>query len=191
MYWLYRCKCETDDDIHFYGDYSRVPDGYKLDFSCGIVSVDPETTPPIELFIPNELPGNMLDNVYVYPGNGILISKKLQQVFDDSLCNIQWYKTTIQRRPSQLVSDEYCLGNIIGKIINAVDFPASDLVLKKNGKIRFIDRLVLREDIDPPSPIFRINEFESLIFVTDQLKRQIEKSGCTGIEFQKPEDLRL
>jgi len=193
MVWIYDDLLVRDDDLRFYGKFSPEFDKLAFNFCKGDKLTAPQNIPPIELIIPDKQNGDIHDNISVPPSYGMLVGSKLKKVFNDfGVENIDWYQVTI-RSNSKIVSEDYYLGNIL-TAINGVDFKRSELELDEDdNRIVFIDKLVIRDDIEPGSmpDIFRLKEFLPLRVVSDRLKNAMVESGCTGIEYLLPEEVTL
>ena len=193
MLWLYRNALENDNDVRFYGDFTPIFFKLEIDLGKGKSLPDIANIPAIELVIPELTDGELYDNITVPPAMGMLVSSKLKALFDQAgVNNIQWLPTKISRSDGNIVTEDYVLGNIVG-LINAADMKKSDVVLHgESGRIKFIDKLVLRDDLgNLRYSIFRMNEFKPIRIVTDNLKLLIENAGCTGIKFLEPGELTL
>lgn len=192
MLWVYDDLIESDNAVRFYGPCSPNFDALGFDFSRAQKHPNTENIPPIELVIPELQTGEMCDNLSVPPCFGMLVSKNLRQVFDSlDISHIQWYQAVIKNSDGEIVSDEYFLGNNL-YAIEAIDFERSELELDEDdGSIDFIDKLVIKDDLHDLPHIFRLKEFLPLQVLTEELKKAIVSSGCTGIEFLKPEELKL
>jgi hypothetical protein len=55
----------------------------------------------------------------------------------------------------------------------------------------FLMRIVLVEGLLPKTDIFRIDASSTDILVTDKIAERVLRSGCTGIEFADPSNLRF
>ena len=56
--------------------------------------------------------------------------------------------------------------------------------------LREINRFVLLDEFVPHTEIFRLDESPSYILATDTLAGRVLRTGCTGIEFSDPANLR-
>jgi hypothetical protein len=81
----------------------------------------------------------------------------------------------------------------INKGLDCVDFSRSELELDEDDDIEFIDKLVLNEEklIEHEISICRISEFLPLIVVHDNIKNKMVGLGISGVNFMRPEELKL
>ncbi|MCX4030310.1 imm11 family protein [Spartinivicinus marinus] len=85
----------------------------------------------------------------------------------------------------------YKLANIVGRI-NCLDYDKSELVMRDDGSIKFIDKLIFQYfDNKDSLEIFRLAKFLPIVIVSDKIKKKLEKHKFTGIVFYKPEDYSL
>lgn len=141
---------------------------------------------PVEIH-PEEI---MVDNIPAYGCRGLLINRKVKDVFDNmSLKNIHYYPARLINRDE--ISGPFWIANIIGKHAS-IDHDASDLDYFDDGGIEFIDKLVLKSMKEEAyGHIFRLAEFLPVILVSDALKVALELSAVTGFTFYKPEEFSL
>ncbi|MCX4030505.1 imm11 family protein [Spartinivicinus marinus] len=150
------------------------------------------TLPMIDIFYdmqPNEI---FTDNLFAPGCNGLLIHNRVKSVLDDlEVNNIQYYQTRLINKDSKEENGNYKLANIVGRI-NCLDYDKSELVMRDDGSIKFIDKLVFQYfDNKDSLEIFRLAKFLPIVIVSDKIKKKLEKHKFTGIVFYKPEDYSL
>lgn len=138
-------------------------------------------------FHPEEI---MVDNIPAYGCRGLLINRKVKDVFDNmSVKNIHYYPARLINRKE--IPGPFWIANIIGKHA-CIDYDASDIEYFDDGGIEFIDKLVLKSmNEEPYGHIFRLAEFLPVILVSHALKDALEQSAVTGFTFYKPEEFSL
>lgn len=146
----------------------------------------------IDIPYSNEFNSSFTDNLVAAPTIGLLINSKIRNLFDQlNIDNIQYFKARLIDEDTQEVNHDYWLANIVGKRW-CVDKSLSELDLFDDGDIRFIDKLVLSLDKNTYyGHIFRMEEFISLLVISDELKMALEDSGVTGFGIYKPEEFSL
>lgn len=140
----------------------------------------------------SEDPSDMLqDNLYGNGVSGLLVSKKIRSLFDSlEVHNIQYFPVKLINEAGGMEMEGYSFANIVG-IYSVVDMTKSDVEESdvREGLLTEINSLVLKDFDENDYPaVFRIKEKPRLVLVKDDLKRAIENSDITGLEFQKPEE---
>lgn len=146
--------------------------------------------PLIEIKLDEDSEGTMTDHIIAPGVKGLLMNHKLVQVLHDlQVNNIQAYPTKIIGSNGEVVSEEYNIVNVIGRI-NAVDTDASDIEMHPDfpNQIEFINSLVIKESIVGQPPLFRLAENTQVVIVREDIKETINKHGITGIKFCLPSE---
>jgi len=123
-------------------------------------------------------------------GHVQLVSDRLRKVIESAkVTNVEWHSAKVVRAATGEVVPFHIM-NIVGAVL-CVDFTRSKLELRDNGSIRFIDKLMLKNDLPNLPPLFRIKEFLPLIVVGDALRQAVESAGCSGLRMIAPENVSL
>ena len=190
MYWLLRLSPSTENSLILHG----TPDVMKslsLDFS--IAKPLPTTIPKIEFQIGKDIEGQITDNFLAYGVRAPFLNDKglscLDAVKDE---DASLFETSIVDQRNNVAYSNYKIVNI-NKAVDCVDFNASKLVFRKNGNIKFIDKLVLDETklLKGEILLCRIAEFLPLIIVHDDIKNKMVNLSISGVNFMRPEELKL
>lgn len=190
MFWILRLSPSTENSLILHG----IPDVMKslsLDFS--IAKSFPTEIPKIEFQIGKDVEGNITDNFLAYGVKApFLNAKGLSCLTDVNEDDVTFIETSIIDQRNNSTYTDYKIINI-NKAIHCVNFDESKLVLRKNGTIKFIDRLVLDEEklIENEISICRIAEFLPLIVISNDIKNKMDGLGITGVNFMRPEKLKL
>ncbi len=187
MSWIIYPERSIDSDLMIV-EVPGLMDDLDLNFDFGEFV---ESAPPvIEL---SYGPGDgkaKLDVIPAAPRMGLLLNAKVRAVFDAlAINNIQYFPARLINTHTLEQDNSYQIANVFEKHA-CVDFERSELELRKNGSIRFIDRLGLNVSKDY-GPIFRIAEFHPLLVVSDELKQALEDHQVTGLSISPSEDFEL
>lgn len=165
-------------------------DALDISFAHGNYITD--TIPLIEVQYSQHLEERKTDNIVSPTRLGLLINRKVKDVFDNlNVDNIQYFKTRLIEANSGDIDENYIIANIVGKY-SCIDDTKSDLQYFNSGNIKFINKLVL--DLDPQTDyghIFRLGECPVILVISEQLKTRLENSGVTGFKIYQPEDFSL
>lgn len=134
----------------------------------------------------------MTDNIVAATQAGLVINKKIKDVFDAlEIRNIQYFPGKLIESNSGKADERYCFANIVGKFA-CVNHEESELEYYSDGSIQFIDKLVLKlDDNNDYGHIFRLAEFLPLVVISDELKAALEAAEVTGFKIYDPEDFDL
>lgn len=141
----------------------------------------------------------------------LLVSHKLKEIIEKrTKTGLQFFKSAIIHK--NIVIEDYWILNAYKLNMNCIDFKKSNVFLKEGlfdkleklnvsnideyeyekDKIEkkgyplniFIEKIILMEDLD--EHFLTINNVEGGVkyITSEKLKQEIEKAGCTGIEFQ-------
>jgi len=190
MYWLLRLSPSTENSLILHGT-PNIMKSLSLDFS--IAKPLAEKIPKIEFQIEKNIEGNITDNLLAYGVRApFLNAKGLSCLTSLNEKDITFIETNIMDQRNDTEYTDYKIINI-NQAIHCVNFDDSKLVLRKNGNIKFIDRLVFNERalIEHGISICRVAEFLPLIIVSDEIKNKMVNLGITGVNFMRPEDLKL
>ena len=190
MYYLLRLSPSQENSLILHG----VPETMKslsLDFSVAKPRLN--TVPEIDFKIEKDADGNISDNFLAYGVRAPFLNEKglscLSNVKDE---DVTYFDTNITDIRNNITYTTYKIVNI-NKAISCVDFRQSELELDEDGDIEFIDKLVLNEEklTEYEVSICRISEFLPLIVVHDDIRSKMLNLGVTGVNFMRPEELKL
>jgi len=185
MYWIWQTKREQDQDI------SMVQAGeswrrQELDFGRG--RPGPKELPSYTFTAPSTQDGDIGDSLLC--GATTLVSDRLRAAITQAgVTNANWYPAKVVRAEPPLEAAVHVF-NVIGAVA-CIDFARSDVERRASGAIRFINKLILRDDLTDAPPIFRAAEFLPVMFVVDHVKTAIEAAGVRGLRMVRPEQFRL
>jgi hypothetical protein len=189
MYWV--LVSERSDEYEISID--KVPpiiEAHRLymDQGCFI----PGRVPTIDIPFTQHVEERKTDNIVVPTRMGLFVNEKVKSIFDKlGIRNIQYFKARLIQQNTQIINENYCIANVIGKYA-CVDHQESELEYFDDGDIQFIDKLVLNlEEGNDHGHIFRLAEFPALLMISQQLKDMIVESNITGFKIYKPEEFSL
>jgi hypothetical protein len=168
-----------EETIFDYGDYI---DEKKYDKPFKII-ID-ESDSAYKKRIPNDKVPLTVVNI----GPMLLVSPKIETVFKKvKVSNVQFFNVDIKASDFEL--SNYKLMNIVGKC-DCIDRDKSELLLRKNGDILHIEKLVLNEKkINTELELFRIGETYTPPLIHERLIKAIQKEQLTGIAYKALDDV--
>ncbi len=133
--------------------------------------------------------GNWTDVVFNYVTNAgsiLIVSDAARILFDQAgVNNLEYFDLTITTKKEKITN--YQIVNVVGKI-DCVDTKKSNIVLRRNGNIKDVKKLVFdHKKVPADLKIFLLAKYKAAkVFVTKPLKETIETSlkgfACTPVE---------
>lgn len=120
----------------------------------------------------------------VHAGPMVLVSPKFMLLLQKlQILNVQFFDVSIKASDFEL--NNYKLLNVIGKY-DCMDEEKSEIRYRSDGKILHLRNLVLDQSRFPENQqIFLLDKFNiAMILVHENLKKELQKEGLTGIEYK-------
>ncbi|WP_064791380.1 imm11 family protein [Shewanella woodyi] len=188
MYWIMFTERKGPEEKRLSGIPSLID---KFNLECNKGEEIDGVYPTIE-FTPDEEFIAYTDNI-VAPGfAGLLSNKRVSDTLKSlDIHNFQQFSVLLKGITEGQDCPDYDLINIIGNY-DIIDYEKSDVILRRPGKIKFIESLsfINTDKMDLPR-IFRLTSFLPLVIAHDSVKKAFEGKGITGFTFYKPEDFYL
>ena len=126
--------------------------------------------------------------------NGIqsidIISEKFKLLIEEEHVDqpfLEFYPAFLNYKGNNLKEKYYCFNTLT--LVNAFDREKSIYsVYEDTDIVKSIDKLVLDTSKINNRNIFRVEQVETILFVSKLLKEKIEKANLSGLEFMKIED---
>jgi len=189
MHWIWQNLRGNDNEARIEGRPAEIAQlGERLDRGVRIV----KTVPPIRIVRDADSQGTLTDNQLAPGTTGLLLSSRLRKLLGDvGVTNIDYYPVTIENPSDGSRTDDYALGNLIGRV-TCFDLEKSALQMDPTlGEVEFIDSLVLKPIGLDGLQMFRAAEHAQVIVVHPAVREACLSAGITGVQFVLPEDFSL
>ena len=142
------------------------------------------------------MPGRAFAPDYFTHDSYKIVSQRLKEAMAQPEEVVQFFPIELVKSSPRAKAQNYQLMRVIAQQ-SAMDLARSDCELEDftnritgvTSKVpRDISRMVLRDDLQPNSEIFRIEESSARVLASDALALRVLRAGCTGIEFRDPSD---
>lgn len=189
MYWILASERTDEYQLRIEGVPPQINQN-NWNFNYGNMQTNP--IPIIDIPYTMQSDEIKTDNL-VAPGcRGMLINGTVKKIFDSlKIDNVQYFDARLIDIQTGNIDNSYCIANIIGKVA-CVDMAHSLLQLDDDGRIEFIDKLVLNvQSNNKYGHIFRLAEFLPIVIISNQLCAELKSKKITGFKFYTPEDFSL
>lgn len=189
MYWIWKSLRADDGEARISGRPEVIAD-LGLSFDEGN-RIQP-AVPLIRIVRDEDSQGRLTDNQLAPGTTGLLFSRRLRDLLAGAgVHNIDYYPVTIENPADGTQSDDYQLGNLIGRVA-CIDMAQSDLQMHPRlGVIEFIDSLVLDETKLGQLRMFRTVEHAQVIVVHESVRDACVAARITGVSFFQPAEFSL
>lgn len=190
MHWIWSTERSSEEEAAIDGVPAVIKE-LDLSFDDG-VRVEVEV-PPIEITQDEDGQGPLTDNLVAAGVGGLTFSSKLRKVLEQcGVDNIDYYPCVLKNLVDGSTNEDYMVANVIGRVA-CIDKERSDLEMDPDvpDEIEFISSLALDESAIGEMNIFRLDEFEVILAVSEKVMKACTEAGITGVRFYKPEDFSL
>jgi hypothetical protein len=166
---------------------------YALDNLDGILSSEdkplPSGFPALQLAMPDDFTPD-----YFHYDCFAIVSRQMKDALAQQEHVVQFVPVELINGGPQAQAREYHLMRILPRQ-PAIDLERSECDIEEHtnrvtGQTfkwpTNIWRFVLRDDLQPRTEIFRVDEIPSEVLVVDELAERVLRAGCTGVEFSDP-----
>lgn len=189
MYWIWQSLRANDDEARNADRPAVISElGVRFDEGARIQVV----VPMIRLIRDEDSQGRLTDNLIAPGTTGLVLSSRLRQLLTaHGVHNIEYYPVALENPVDNTRSDDYQLGNVIGRVA-CFDLELSELQRDpRTGAIEFIDALALDQTNIGELRMFRSAEHAQVIVVHDDIRNACVAANITGVVFVRPADFSM
>ena len=189
MYWIWQNLRANDNQARIAGRPAVITElGIRFDEGARI-QVD---VPMIRMIRDEDSQGQLTDNLIAPGTTGLVLSSRLRLLLTaHGVHNIEYYPVELENPVDNTRSDDYQLGNLIGRVA-CFDLELSELQRDpRTGAIEFIDALALDESKIGELRMFRTSEHAQVIVVHDDIRNACVAANITGVVFVRPADFSM
>lgn len=189
MHWIWKSLRSSDSEARISGRPDVIT-ALGLNFDEG--NRIQTSVPLIRIVRDEDSQGRLTDNQLAPGTTGLLFSGRLRDLLAKAgVHNIDYYPVIIENPIDGTRTDDYQLGNLIGRVA-CIDMAKSEVQLHpRTGKIEFIDSLVLDETKLAYLRMFRTAEHAQVIVVHESVRNACVVAGITGVSFFLPAEFSL
>jgi hypothetical protein len=189
MYWIWQSLRANDNEARIADRPAVISElGVRFDEGARIqVAV-----PMIRMIRDEDSQGQLTDNLIAPGSTGLVLSSRLRQLLTaHGVHNIEYYPVVLENPIDNMRTDDYQLGNVIGRVA-CFDLEQSELHRNpRTGAIEFIDALALDQTKIGELRMFRSAEHAQVIVVHDDIRNACVAANITGVMFVRPANFSM